>query len=80
MPLGREADTARLVERIVRYAERALPGLDPEPEAVRLCIQSLLLDSPDSFWTWERGPVIAVAGDNLFSSRRCWGRGSRRRR
>ena len=66
VPLGREADTARLVERIVAYTGRALPGLEPEPADVRLCIQSLLPDSPDSFWTWERGPVIAVAGDNLF--------------
>jgi sarcosine oxidase len=68
VPLGQDRDSATegLVERIVAYAREALPGLDPEPAGVRLCLQTLLPDGPDSLHVWSTGTVLAVAGDNLF--------------
>jgi sarcosine oxidase len=63
---GRERDASGLVERISRYVSRALPGLDPEPVEVRLCLTTILPEGSDNFRIWERGPVIALAGDNLF--------------
>ena len=68
VPFGaeREAATAPLVERIVAYAGRALPGLDSDPAGVRLCLQSLLPEGPDVSQIWTTGSVVAFAGDNLF--------------
>jgi sarcosine oxidase len=64
VPLG--APTGPLVERIVAYVRKALPGLDPEPVGVRLCVPTDLPDSPDRFEVWSSGSVLALAGDNLF--------------
>jgi sarcosine oxidase len=64
VPLG--AGTAPLVERIVAYVRAALPGLDPEPAGVRLCVPTELPDGPDRFEVWSSGSVLALAGDNLF--------------
>jgi sarcosine oxidase len=67
VPLGPGgAATEGLVERIVAYAREALPGLDREPAGLRLCLQTLLPDGPDSLHVWSTGAVLAVAGDNLF--------------
>jgi sarcosine oxidase len=44
----------------------ALPGLDPEPAGVRLCVPTELPDGPDRFEVWAGGSVLALAGDNLF--------------
>jgi glycine/D-amino acid oxidase-like deaminating enzyme len=68
VPFGphREAEAAGLVERISAYVRRALPGLDPEPVGVRLCLQTLLPEGSDNFGIWGAGPVLALAGDNLF--------------
>jgi sarcosine oxidase len=64
VPLG--APTRPLVERIAAYVREALPGLDPEPVGVRLCVPTDLPDSPDRFEVWSSGSVLALAGDNLF--------------
>jgi sarcosine oxidase len=64
VPLG--AGTERLVERIIAYVRAALPGLDPEPAGVRLCVPTELPDGPDRFEVWAGGSVLALAGDNLF--------------
>jgi sarcosine oxidase len=64
VPLG--APTGPLVDRIVAYVGTALPGLDPEPVGVRLCVPTELPDSPDRFEVWSGGSVLALAGDNLF--------------
>lgn len=60
------APTEPLVERIAAYVREALPGLDPEPVGVRLCVPTELPDGPDRFEVWQRGSVLALAGDNLF--------------
>jgi sarcosine oxidase len=64
VPLG--ASVRPLVDRIVAYVRQALPGLDPEPVGVRLCVPTALPDSPDRFEVWSSGSVLALAGDNLF--------------
>ncbi len=64
VPLG--SSTRPLVDRIVAYVRAALPGLDPEPVGVRLCVPTELPDSPDRFEVWRHGSVLALAGDNLF--------------
>jgi sarcosine oxidase len=68
VPLGPGHDAAAdtLVERIAAYAREALPGLDPDPEGVRLCLQTLLPGGSDNFGVWRSGTVLALAGDNLF--------------
>jgi sarcosine oxidase len=63
---GREAAADSLVGRIAAYARKALPGLDPDPEGVRLCLQTLLPGGSDNFGIWRSGTVLALAGDNLF--------------
>jgi sarcosine oxidase len=60
------SSTRPLVDRIVAYVRAALPGLDPEPVGVRLCVPTELPDSPDRFEVWSNGSVLALAGDNLF--------------
>jgi len=54
-------------ERIVAYVGRALPGLDPEPvdEVLRLTT-TLPGRDEDGFEVWALGPVVALAGPNLF--------------
>ncbi len=62
----REAGVEALVSRIVTYVEEALPGLDPEPAEVRLCLTTMLPEGDDTCRVWENGSVLAIAGDNLF--------------
>jgi sarcosine oxidase len=64
VPLGDTTDG--LVERTVAYVSDALPGLDPEPAGVRLCLPTELPGGPDRFEVWSSGSVLALAGDNLF--------------
>jgi sarcosine oxidase len=52
--------------RLRAYAERAMPGLDPEPASVRLCETSILPWSADAFAVWRTGRIDALAGANLF--------------
>jgi sarcosine oxidase len=54
-------------DRIVAYVRRSLPGLDPEPVDAVLRLTTTLPDHPeDGFDVWRHGPVITVAGPNLF--------------
>lgn len=62
----RSAAVEGLVNRIVAYVERALPGLDPDPAEVRLCLTTTLPEGNDSFRIVQNGSVLALAGDNLF--------------
>ena len=52
--------------RLMAYAERAMPGLDPEPASVRLCQTSILPWSADAFAVWRTGSIDVLAGANLF--------------
>jgi glycine/D-amino acid oxidase-like deaminating enzyme len=53
--------------RIIEYARRALPGLEPRPVAEVLRLTTTLPEHPeDGFEFYREGPVIAVAGPNLF--------------
>ena len=54
------------LERLRRYVERALPGLDPEPIELRPCWVTVLPWHGDAFALWQAGPVLAFAGHNLF--------------
>nr|MDQ2895325.1 hypothetical protein [Actinomycetota bacterium] len=54
-------------DRIVAYVRLGLPGLDPEPVDAVLRLTTTLPDHPeDGFEVWRHGPVITVAGPNLF--------------
>ena len=55
-----------LVRRIAAYARRALPGLDPDPVDVRLCLSTGLSEEHDDFRLWRAGSALVLAGDNLF--------------
>ena len=55
-----------LGERTVAYVERALPGLEPRPIGHLHCFVTELPWSEDAFAVWEAGPILFVAGHNLF--------------
>ena len=65
VPVG-EGGADLLVRRIAAYVARALPGLEPEPIDVRLCLTTMLPEGGDTFRIWRAGPVVVLAGDNLF--------------
>ncbi len=48
------------------YVGERLPGLDPEPIDVRHCWVTELPWSSDALAVWETGPLLFVAGHNLF--------------
>lgn len=53
--------------RIIDYVRRALPGLHPEPAGEVIRLTTTLPGAPeDGFEVWHEGPVIALAGPNLF--------------
>ena len=52
--------------RLRAYADRGMPGLDPEPASVRLCRTSILPWGADAFAAWRVGGVDVLAGANLF--------------
>ena len=52
--------------RLRAYADRAMPGLEPEPVSVRLCKTSILPWGADAFGVWRAGAVDVLAGANLF--------------
>ena len=74
---GAPADLSGLAEhaeRVRGYVARALPGLDPEPVDVRHCWTTELPWGDDGVAIWERGPVLAIAGHNLFKNAPALGR------
>ncbi|HEY6396081.1 MAG TPA: FAD-dependent oxidoreductase, partial [Solirubrobacteraceae bacterium] len=65
VPPGVDVSSQRA--RIVAYVSRALPGLDPRPVDEVLRLTTTLPDHPeDGFEVWRRGPIVSVAGPNLF--------------
>ena len=54
------------VERLVRYVERALPGLDPEPVGYVHCWVTRLPWGDDGVGIWTAGDLVFLAGHNLF--------------
>jgi len=63
---GRNERVDELAGRISRWVRRAMPGLDPEPVGLRLCITTVLPEGPDNFRIWREGAVTGLVGDNLF--------------
>jgi sarcosine oxidase len=62
---GTDVSAAR--ERIIAYARRAFPGLDPDPVGETLRLTTRLEGrEDDAFALWRDGPVAAFAGGNLF--------------
>jgi sarcosine oxidase len=59
-------DMTEHVRRVIAYARRVLPGLDPEPESVRLCLATYLPGGRDGFQAWQRDGVTVLVGHNLF--------------
>lgn len=64
VPAG--TDVTEQVDRITGYVRRALPGLEPVPESVKLCISTMLSTGHDAFGAWQAGAITAFAGQNLF--------------
>lgn len=65
VPAGVDLSSQR--ERIVTYVRDSLPGLAPEPVDEVLRLTTTLPEHPeDGFKIWRNGPVLAVAGPNLF--------------
>jgi sarcosine oxidase len=60
--------------RGARYVARELPGLAPEPRELRHCWVTELPWGPDALAVWQAGPVLAVAGNNLFKHAPALGR------
>ena len=54
------------LDRLRRYVERGMPGLDPAPASVRLCQTSVLPWGADAFAVWRAGSIDVLAGANLF--------------
>ena len=54
------------VARLAVYVARAMPGLEPEPIGLRLCVTTALPWHRDAFAAWSAGPVTLFAGNNLF--------------
>jgi glycine/D-amino acid oxidase-like deaminating enzyme len=60
-------DVSEQRERIIAYVRRVLVGLDPEPVGEVFRLTTTLPDCPDDgYKVWSEGPVVAVAGPNLF--------------
>lgn len=57
---------ARLAAGTVAYVRRALPGLEPEPVGHRHCWVTDLPWGDDGVAVWQAGPVLFLAGHNLF--------------
>lgn len=69
LPGGDAVDPDCLVavhRRTCAYVERALPGLVPEPVGHRHCWITRLPWADDGFAAWEAGPLLFVAGHNLY--------------
>jgi sarcosine oxidase len=64
--VGEGESVEHLLRRITAYVRRALPGLDPEPVDVRLCLSTGLSEQHDDFRLWRSGSVLLLAGDNMF--------------
>ena len=61
-----DADLRQLTARTQAYVARALPGLDPDPVAVRICFTTRRPTSHDGFDLAQSQRVTALNGHNLF--------------
>lgn len=62
-----DGDTlARYAHDAGAYVSRALPGLDATPTGIVHCWVTTLPWGDDGVAIWQNGPVLAVAGHNLF--------------
>jgi sarcosine oxidase len=67
LDVPRDVDLAVQNERIVDYVRSVLPGLEPRPVDQVLRLTTTLPDHPeDGFDIFREGPVLAIAGPNLF--------------
>ncbi|MDA2811410.1 FAD-binding oxidoreductase [Nocardiopsis sp. RSe5-2] len=64
LPVGTEMEEH--VRRLTAYVAKALPGLEPEPVGVRVCVMTKLPGGSDAFGVWTAPGVTAVTGHNLF--------------
>jgi sarcosine oxidase len=65
LPDGVDVSSQR--RRIIGYVRRVLVGLDPEPIGEVFRLTTTLPDCPDDgYRVWSQGPLVAVAGPNLF--------------
>ncbi|MDY6809675.1 MAG: FAD-dependent oxidoreductase [Actinomycetota bacterium] len=55
-----------LADAAVGYVGSALPGLDPTPREIVHCWVTTLPWGDDGMGIWQDGPVVVVAGHNLF--------------
>lgn len=53
-------------DRAAAFVAKALPGLDPTPVGHRHCWVTELPWHEDGVGVWEAGPVLLLAGNNLF--------------
>lgn len=62
-----DVDVSSQRQRIVEYVRSTLPGLSPRPVGDVLRLTTTLPSRPDDgFEVWRHGPVLAVAGPNVF--------------
>ena len=62
-----DGDTlARFAHDARAYVSRALPGFDSTPTGIVHCWVTTLPWGDDGVGIWQNGPVLAVAGHNLF--------------
>ena len=64
--MGSAADLRPSIARLRAYAARAMPGLDPDPVGLRVCVTTALPWHRDAFACWTAGAVTLFAGNNLF--------------
>ncbi|MEE3852007.1 FAD-dependent oxidoreductase [Gordonia sp. LSe1-13] len=57
---------AEFADAAVGYVATALPGLDPTPRDIVHCWVTTLPWGDDGMAIWQSGPIVAVAGHNLF--------------
>jgi sarcosine oxidase len=64
--LPAEGDLRPALDRLRALVARSMPGLEPEPVGLRLCVSTRLPWSDDGFAAWQAGPVTLFAGNNCF--------------
>lgn len=68
------SELASVTDRAAAYAQRALPGVDPEPAGYRHCWVTTLPWHEDAIGVWEAERILFVAGGNLFKHAPALGR------
>lgn len=55
-----------LEQRVIEYARKAMPGLDPEPAEVLHCWATTLPWGEDAFAVWEYEGLLVLGGHNIW--------------